>query len=76
MTRPLLYCLPTTDRISEVAQKLDEWQRRYHNRRFILPPDSFEQKTWYDAPDYEELEEIKLKAELKRAPKRSRYHKI
>ena len=70
---PLLLCLPSLERLAEVAEKLDRYQREHHNVGYAFPRELLEDsRPVIAAPDWQELDEMETAREMSRPPKSPR----
>jgi len=67
---PLLLRLSSLEKLADVVEKLNRYQRAHHRQDFVLPPEFLEPPAHViDAPDYEELAEMEIQREMKQKPK-------
>jgi len=73
---PFLLCLPA-DKLASVIQKLDDFQRQYHQCRFRIP-DYMSETTAnvINAPFYQEECEMEMQKEISAAPSSAKYHRV
>jgi len=70
---PLLLCLPSLERLAEVAEKLDRYQREHHNVGYAFPWKLLEpSRPVIEAPDFAELDEMETACEMQQPPKSPR----
>jgi len=70
---PLLLCLPSLERLAEVAGKLDRYQREHHNVGYAFPWKLLEDsKPLIDAMEWVELDEMEAAREMQQPPKSPR----
>lgn len=64
---PLLLCLPSLERMAEVVNQLDQYQREHYQSQLKI--DIFDTpRVEINAPDYDELHEIEIEREMRRPP--------
>ena len=63
----LLDCISSLEEWGKVCTELDNYQKKHYNERFTAPADDYKQVV-INAPDYEEMEEIRMDKEMRQRP--------